>query len=157
MKFIAHRGLMDGPDDRMQNDPAQIVKALDHGFEAEIDLWRVDDKWVLGHDGPEHEIEFDYLKQRGLWIHCKNLDALFTLRGHGARFNFFWHESDLVTLTSHNIVWTYFGKPETVSPMSVCVMPEVTYPWDECKEMVRSWQWYGICSDYVNMLRACQS
>ena len=157
MRLIAHRGLMDGPDARMQNDPDQIVKALDHGFEAEIDLWYVDHKWALGHDGPEHEIDFDYLKQSRLWIHCKNLDALFQLRGHGSRFNFFWHENDLVTLTSQNMVWTYLGKPETVSPMSVCVMPEVTYPWDECKEMVRSWQWYGICSDHVNPLRACQS
>ena len=157
MKFIAHRGLTDGPDEKMQNNPDQIVKALDHGFEAEMDLWYTDKKWVLGHDGPEHEIDFDFLKQAKLWIHCKNLDALFTLRGHGARFNFFWHESDLVTLTSHNIVWTYFGKPETVSPMSVCVMPEATYTGDEMKEMARSWQWYGICSDYVNMLRACQS
>jgi hypothetical protein len=156
MKFIAHRGLMDGPDDNMQNRPDQIVKALDHGFEAEIDVWHVDGKWVLGHDGPEHDTDIGFLQQKGLWIHCKNLDALFTLRSLKHHYNFFWHESDTVTLTSTNVIWTYFGKPETVSPMSVCVMPEVTYGWDEIENMVRSWHWYGFCSDHVNRLRAWQ-
>jgi glycerophosphoryl diester phosphodiesterase len=39
MKLIAHRGLTDGPNKDLENSPEQILKAIDQGFDCEIDLW----------------------------------------------------------------------------------------------------------------------
>jgi hypothetical protein len=155
MKIIAHRGLTHGPNDSTQNHPSQIQMALHLGFEAEIDLWRIDNRLVLGHDAPEHEINLQFLRDKPLWIHCKNLDALFYLQDFDAEFNFFWHESDLVTLTSQLYIWTYFGKLETMHQRSICVMPEATYPWSEISSMAQQHAWYGFCTDHAEKLRAC--
>ena len=38
MRIIAHRGLMDGPDKYLENKQVQIVKALEKGFDVEIDV-----------------------------------------------------------------------------------------------------------------------
>lgn len=153
MILIAHRGLMDGPDGSAQNHPDQIRRALDAGFDAEIDLWLIDGRWMLGHDGPEHEVDLRFISYHGLWLHCKNLPAFFALRAIGGNHNYFFHDSDMVVLTSKGQVWTYFGKPETRSPGSICVMPEVTYDWSQIRAMVNGHAWLGMCSDWVNMIR----
>lgn len=155
MRIIAHRALLHGPDAELQNRPDQITKALDLGYDVEIDLWRVDDKWVLGHDAPEHEIPWQQLADPRLWIHCKNIEAFHWFRRFGSEHQYFWHENDLVTLTSKLIIWTYFGKPETKHPMAVCVMPEVTYPWHDVVDMALADEWYGMCTDYPERLREC--
>ena len=43
MKFIAHRGLFQGPDKDKENNPDQIYEALGKGFDVEIilDVMRV--------------------------------------------------------------------------------------------------------------------
>jgi hypothetical protein len=148
MLIIAHRGLTDGPDELLQNHPDQVQRALDQGFDAEIDLWFLDNKWYLGHDGPEHETNWNLLSQQGLWIHCKNLPAFFELKKVAGNYNYFWHDSDLVVFTSQGYVWTYFGKPETCSANSICVMPEVTYTWLEICSMVADDKWLGFCTDW---------
>ena len=155
MRIIAHRALLDGPSAELQNRPDQIQLALSRGYDVEIDLWRVHGKWMLGHDGPEHDITWSQLNDQRLWIHCKNMDAFLWLRALGSDLNYFWHENDLVTLTSKLIIWTYFGKPETKGATSVCVMPEVTYAWDDVVDMARANDWYGMCTDYPERLRAC--
>lgn len=155
MRIISHRGLLDGPDSELENRPAQIMSALDEGFDAEVDLWVVDGKLYLGHDGPSHPIAPAFILDSRLWIHCKNMESFHFLRDYGHGCNFFYHDSDLVVLTSKQIGWTYLGKPETTHPRSICVMPEVTYGWDEIGAMARARSWYGMCSDYPRRIRAC--
>lgn len=155
MRIIAHRALLNGPDPVLQNRPDQVMRALSLGYDVEIDLWRIGDAWMLGHDGPEHPVTWQMLSDPRLWIHCKNIEALHYLHGHGDAHQYFWHEGDLVTLTSRMIMWTYFGKPETKHAMAVCVMPEVTYQWDEVVEMSRAGDWHGMCTDYPERLREC--
>jgi len=148
MLIIAHRGLLNGPDARLQNAPQQIAAALSAGYDAEIDVWLNDDRWFLGHDGPEHETDLDFISHPKLWIHCKNLAAFFELRRLNATHNYFVHESDPVVLTSKGNIWTFMGLIETKNAESICVMPEVTYKWPDIERMVIGREWYGYCTDY---------
>lgn len=153
MKIIAHRGLTDGPDDERQNHPSQVETALSEGFDAEIDVWHDKGSWLLGHDHPTHKITLDWLLKEGLWIHCKNTSAFYNLRRTVMPINYFFHDSDLLILTSQGNVWTYFGMPQTRDPMAICVMPEVNYTWSEIETMVRKKQWAGFCTDHPRKIR----
>ena len=75
MKVISHRGNLNGAS-TLENNPNQISKVLRLGFDCEIDLWIKENKYFLGHDTPTFEIDKSFLKQPGLWIHCKNLESL---------------------------------------------------------------------------------
>lgn len=148
MKIIAHRGLTDGPNNERQNHPSQVEDALSEGFDAEIDVWHDRGSWFLGHDFPHHKISLEWLKTPGLWIHCKNTSAFYNLKRMVAPTNFFFHDSDLIVVTSLGDIWTYFGMPETKDPMAICVMPEVNYSWSEIEQMARKKQWAGFCTDH---------
>jgi hypothetical protein len=149
MLLIAHRGLMDGPDKTLENSPEQIRLALAEGFDAEIDLWNIENEFFLGHDEPIHKIQWNFLDNKHLWVHCKNLDALYVVRKQFSQCHYFWHQSDDYTLTSNGYIWTYPGYDLTKD--SICVLPEwemgdlSDYVYPDC---------YGICSDYVKLLKS---
>lgn len=146
MKLIAHRGLVNGPGKEFENKPAQIEVALAMEFDCEIDVWFKDGEWWLGHDEPTYIINFEFLEQSGLWIHAKNLAALYILTG--TDLNYFWHQEDNFTLTSYGYIWTYPGKQLTKN--SVMVLPE----WDNPELVdIENTKCYGICSDYVQKIR----
>lgn len=155
MKIIAHRGLVDGPDDLKQNHPEQVMAALLEGFDAEIDVWFDRGSWFLGHDQPTYQVPLSWLTTEGLWIHCKNVGAFYNLRRLVTPVNYFFHDNDLIVLTSFGNVWTYFGAPETRDPLAICVMPEVTYDWVKIEEMANKGQWSGFCTDYPRKLIKC--
>ena len=66
MKLIAHRGLTDGPNAELENNPEQIHKSLSAGYDCEIDLWYVNGELYLGHDEPQYAINRDFLREIGL-------------------------------------------------------------------------------------------
>ena len=146
MKIIAHRGLIDGPDVNLENRPQQIEQTILHGFDCEIDVWRVKDKWFLGHDHADYQVNDDFISQEGLWLHCKNLDAFLALSECGADYNYFWHQNDDFTLTSRHYIWTYPGKELTRN--SIAVQPEARDDWwiwvKACKNIA------GVCTKYVS-------
>lgn len=143
MKYIAHRGLTEGPDSELENRPDQILKSLAKGYHCEIDVRFVGKRWMLGHDNPDYEIPFEFLEHPSLWIHAKNLDALYIL-GASRKLNFFWHQEDDFTLTSKGYIWTYPGKELTED--SILVMPEYA---DKTLENAYTAECYAICSDYI--------
>lgn len=143
--LIAHRGLINGPSKELENRPDQILTAIDQGFDCEVDVRYIDGKWFLGHDNPDYEIPFEFLKKPELWIHAKNLDALYMLGN--TYTNYFWHQGDDFTLTNFGWIWTYPGNPLTKN--SVCVMPE----WNDPEFKNLNTNCYGICSDYVERIR----
>ena len=147
MIYIAHRGLFNGPDVNIENRPEQIELALSKGYHCEVDVWFVDNKWFLGHDCPDYEIPYEFLEQPNLWLHAKNLDALYVM-GANKMLNFFWHESDSCVLTSQGDIWTQPGKPLTRN--SVMVMPEYI---DNTLNNVLNVECMAICSDYVNKIK----
>lgn len=103
---------------------------------------------MLGHDAPVFPIDLDFLEQKGLWIHCKNLHALFDLNKYAPHLNYFWHENDQYTLTSRGYVWAYPGMLLDTSQGSRCieVLPEHSKQFGKYTRGV-----FGICSDYVSM------
>lgn len=150
MIYIAHRGLINGPDKELENHPEQIKSVVKLGYECEIDLWaQIEDnryQLFLGHDGPQYKIDYDFLSGQPFWIHAKNLNALKWLIKQGKKFNYFWHQNDDFTLTSEGFIWTYPGKQLTKS--SICVMPEWNYDISEF-----SFDCYGVCSDFVGLMK----
>jgi len=142
MKLIAHRGLVNGPDSTLENLPGQILLSLQAGYDCEIDVRYIDGNWILGHDNPDFEVPFEFLKQPRLWIHAKNLDALYALSSDNS-LNYFWHQDDDFTLTSHGYIWTYPDK--ALTPNSVMLMPE----WNNPKLENLNLNCYAICSDFV--------
>jgi len=145
MILIAHRGLMNGPEKQFENKPAQIELALAMDFDCEVDVWLKNNEWFLGHDEPTYPIDFEFLKRSGLWIHAKNLEALYALSE--TDLNYFWHQEDNFTLTSQGYIWTYPGKPITKN--SISVLPE----WQDPKFDNLDLNCYGICSDYVVQIK----
>lgn len=148
MIYIAHRGLFTGPNKETENHPDQIELAWSHGYDCEVDVWRINHQWVLGHDKPQYEVSSGFLMQGGLWIHAKNIEALHWLSTMCAGFNFFWHQEDDFTLTSNGYIWTYPGKQLTKN--SIMVMPETA---DPTLENTKNVDCVGICSDYVERIR----
>ena len=146
MRFIAHRGNWrgKGAHEWKENHPFLIDAALDLGYDVEVDLWHLDDKLWLGHDGPEFEIEKEFLSARrnNLWIHCKNVSAMNYLRESLGMYVYFSHDKDVVALTSKGCFWHY-PTPfrSNWRPWSIVVMPE-WYPGTPISRDV-----YGICSD----------
>jgi hypothetical protein len=146
MKLIAHRGLFEGPNKDLENNPEQIKLALDHGFDCEIDLWVINSELWLGHDGPQYAIDPKFLNNYGLWIHAKNLGALRYLTD--TSLNFFWHQNDDFVITSHKFIWAF---PEMeLTQRSIRLMPEWKDP--ELKTVLDH-QCYAICSDYVKAIK----
>ncbi len=145
MILIAHRGLINGPDKNLENNPSQIELALNAGFEIELDLWMTDTGLFLGHDEPQYQVDRDFLDQDKLWIHAKNLAALIWLTT--TDLNYFWHQNDDYIITSHHFIWTFPGNP--LSPRSISVMPELADPTLEKIDKTC----YGICSDYVAKIK----
>lgn len=152
MILIAHRGLLDGPDQSIENHPQQIQACLDQHIDAEVDVWLQDNQLWLGHDAPQYKIDLAWLLNNGLWIHAKNDAAAFELlklARSGYKLNFFWHENDQRTLTSQGFWWTFPG--QTLDSLSVAVMPEWHH--DDLITWSQLQTCYGICSDYVGKLK----
>ncbi len=146
MRFIAHRGNVEGPS-KFENSPSQIDWCLNRSIDCEVDLWVEDETFKLGHDFGQYEITEKWLLERmhGLWIHCKNSEALKTLVDfHEPDLNFFWHQEDSYTLTSRNFIWVYPGK--VVPPGSISVLPENWITVQRSEEVALG---FGVCTDYV--------
>ena len=141
MKIISHRGLIDGVNTSIENNPAKILEALD-SFDCEIDL-HYNKGWWLGHDSPKYQIDPSFLSKNGLWIHCKNLDAVNGVREIYPQANYFWHENDMLTITSHGIWWQHCSLDYVVGNLSVVLLPEIH------NFIINNFEnAYGVCTDF---------
>mgnify|MGYP003660045529 CR=1 FL=1 len=148
MILISHRGNIDGSNPARENSPDYVLEAISLGYDVEIDVWKVDGKWFLGHDEPEYAIEEVFLSKEGLWCHAKNIDALGALLALGV--NCFWHQKDYYTLTNNGFIWAYPGRP--LIKGAICVMPEnqaaENHDFSSCS---------GICSDKISYFKELTS
>lgn len=142
MKIISHRGNLNGVDSKNENKPETIMKALDLGFDVEIDIRVINGEIYLGHDEPQYKINLEFLQNDRLWIHCKNKHAL-ELMSKTRGVHYFWHQSDTYTLTSKNIIWTYVGAD--LIENAICVLPQANQDISKC---------YGVCTDYSILFRS---
>ena len=144
MILISHRGNIDNKNPSLENSIKYIEKALDLGFNVEIDLWEVNDVLYLGHDEPQYQITFYWLLARInlLWVHCKNVSAVHRMiifENEGNKFNYFWHENDTFAITSKRFIWAFPGKQPIIG--SIAVMPEINN--DNISVCL------GVCSDNI--------
>ena len=144
MFFISHRGNIDGKVLLEENKPAYINHALKLGFDIEIDVWFFQDNFFLGHDKPQYEVHKDFLTNKKIWCHAKNIDAIIEFQKH--KIHYFWHQKDDITLTSLNYIWTYPGV--LLNQKSICVMPEITNYTD-----TQIYNCSGICSDNIQLYK----
>ena len=138
MKLISHRGNLKGKEPLNENHPDYIQKAIDHGFEVEIDVW-FEKGWWLGHDSPQYAVDLEYLGNANFWIHCKNMEALAYLQN--TKYNYFWHDADSYTLTSHGWIWAYPNNYVVAGTQSITVLPEI--------HKTDTNLFSGICSDII--------
>jgi hypothetical protein len=141
--YISHRGNINGKNPHLENNPSYIDEAIDLGYDVEIDLWFIDGRTYLGHDGPQYEVDDEWFANREnkLWVHCKNTDSLNWIRN--TILHYFWHEEDTLTLTSKQYMWVYPGKQPIIG--SVAVMPERSN--DDVSKCI------GICSDVIKQYK----
>jgi glycerophosphoryl diester phosphodiesterase len=142
MKIISHRGNLNGRNPSTENSILAINRALDYGFDVEIDVWYKNNNWHLGHDQPQYLIDESFLQSTRLWCHAKNLEAL-NLMLKNNKIHCFWHQNDDFTLTNKNYIWTYPGKKITTK--SVLVVKNHT---KQYLDLYKSNKLYGICTDY---------
>ena len=151
MKLIAHRGNIYGPDVLNENAPLYIDAAISAGYDVEVDLWKVDNHYFLGHDKPQYKVEYRWIADRNfrLWIHCKNAEA-FNFCQYTS-FHYFWHENDQYTLTSQAHIWAY----PTAIPLYDCIIavPELHHGQQGTMELLRAGKIAGICSDHVSFYK----
>jgi hypothetical protein len=142
MILIAHRGNFNGKFESYENEPTYIDMAIKAGYDVEVDVWYVNGVLYLGHDKPQYGVDFRWFRDRfmNLWVHCKNVDALIFFRNCGYNINYFWHETDTVTLTSQQYIWAYPGNQPIKG--SIAVMPSLN------NETIKNC--IGICDDDVS-------
>lgn len=137
MIFIAHRGNTQGKNPELENKPDYLERALELGYDVEIDVWLSDksDEFLLGHDVGIHSIKKDWILQDGIWCHAKTIKTLEVLLSMKAKC--FFHDSDDCTLTSTGHIWTFPGKE--ITSQSILVDPDNVLSHVGC---------YAVCSDY---------
>lgn len=141
MILISHRGNINGRIEEAENRPDYIDDTIKLGYEVEIDVWVIEGTFYLGHDEPQYGILMDWLYQRKdkLWIHCKNIEAVEWLNSLSGTYNYFWHQNDVMTLTSKGYIWSNIGY---YLQNGITVSLE----YKKIPTYVR-----GVCSDYVSL------
>lgn len=134
---ISHRGNLWGRNERQENDPEYILRALKEDVDVEVDVWMLGDQLFLGHDLPQFPIDDMFLADPRMWIHCKNIQAMNYL-ATALSFNIIAHTEGIV-ITKDGFLWTAPGFP--IMSRSIAVMPELKKKWDISDA-------YGVCTDY---------
>ena len=137
MILISHRGNINGSNPEMENNPEYIQKALDLGYDVEVDVWSIDKQFYLGHDEPQYKIERSFLQNKKLWCHAKNIEAFYRMIDD--EIHCFFHDKDKVALTSRGYFWSAFE--DEMTSKSICVMPPSSR--DLPKNIA------GVCSDNI--------
>ena len=138
MFLISHRGNVSGITES-ENKPSYIDTALKLGYDVEIDVWKLEETFWLGHDKPQYKIDLEYLltRENKLWCHAKNLSALKTMLDNN--IHCFWQEKDDYAITSRGYVFTH-SKITEASDLSILISLDATLELPLCA---------GVCSDYI--------
>jgi hypothetical protein len=142
MILISHRGNLGGPIKEQENSPEYLNKAIELGYDVEVDIWYVNHKIYLGHDFPQYEVDEDYIQgiSNSAWFHCKDFQSLEFFSNSIYNYNYFWHENDRFTITSKGFIWTYPGEQTSANSVIVDLSKNAKQNNHKC---------YAICSDYV--------
>jgi len=142
--IISHRGNMNGRHTASngENHPNSIHSAFDAGYACEFDVRYIEGEFWLGHDKPQYKVELDFFNNDKMYVHCKNIEALYHLKDKEHIHAFYHSNEDLVLMTNSKYLWTSPEKYILLTPHSIAVLPELVDNWpylDICA---------GICSDF---------
>lgn len=139
---IAHRGNYQGRNADLENNPAYLSAALAAGYNVEVDAWRHEGRWYLGHDKPEHMVSIDFLCHPHVWTHAKNFEGYLMLYPN-KDVHVFWHNKDDFVFTSKGIKWANTGID---THDGIMVMPDANPElcWRIRKKEITP---LGVCSD----------
>lgn len=151
MIWISHRANLNGPNTATygENHPKSIEELLqtysDDNFACEVDVWWYKDVFYLGHDKPEYAITKNFLFDRRIFVHCKNIEALYFLKIEETTSikAFFHQQDDVVQISNSQYLWSYPRANIILTPKSIAVLPELVKDWaglDKCA---------GVCSDNI--------
>lgn len=129
---------MNGEDPSIQNNPVHILMLLESGIPCEVDVRYVDSNFYLGHDSCDYKIFLGFLKNKNLWVHCKDLASLEICLA--SNIHCFWHQNDDYTLTSKGYIWTFPGEKAPGNLSGVIVDLDRNWPTKKYNCLV--------CSDY---------
>lgn len=160
MKIISHRGNLYGPNQETENTIDAINKALDLGFDVEIDIWYLAGKYWLGHDSPQRSFDLEMLNvwsRRGdIYVHCKNVWAAqeflknFDLRNKPIYP--FMHDNDQAVIIKNDLIWVHPNAIHNVGNYMphncIAVMPELKTTKYQVHLDLSLENWYGVCTDY---------
>ena len=148
MKIISHRGNISGQVKDLENTKDYIEAAISNGFDVEVDLWLIDNIFYFGHDEPQFKVSFSWLvsKEKKIWIHCKNIEAIHFLTITKNNLNYFFHQNDDLVLTSNKKLWVYPEKEYSNNSIIVC--SDINF-FDKLLNKMP----YGVCTDYPILLR----
>jgi len=147
MKLISHRGNIVGPNPTRENTPSYIDTAISAGYEVEVDITCVNNKFYLGHDTPDYEIteKWMVLRKESIWFHCKDVESASILGGLDNSYKFFCHTSDSFVLTSTNHIWVH---DLTLKLSNRCIIPLLD------NVDIKNYDGntvYAVCTDYVSL------
>tara|TARA_Y100000593_G_scaffold16106_1_gene31797 strand:+ start:23945 stop:24388 length:444 start_codon:yes stop_codon:yes gene_type:complete len=147
MILYAHRGNINGPNSNEENKPSYILSAINEGFHVEIDIYYLDEKYYLGHDEPQYEIDEYFLENPKLICHAKNSEAFLKMRKN-PNIHCFWNDLDLYAVTSNSFYWTLDSDPPKGYKNLIFCKPNL-------KEISKFWvnKFFGYCSDYVGLFK----
>lgn len=157
MKLISHRGNLSGREIDKENEPSFIENAISKGYDVEVDFRVFQDKLYLGHDTPDYLVDLEWISEKKdfLWIHCKDLKSaqkLFTLSKNVTGLKYFCHNEDDFTLVSSGHIWIHYGPLDKFNDYldQSCIVPLLD---EELIEKHYNSNVYGICSDFVEIIR----
>jgi hypothetical protein len=156
MKYISHRGNLCGRIPQLENKPIYIDTAISAGVDVEVDLHVIASTLYLSHDDIWSEScwtispEFLFERKDKLWIHAKNLNAVQWLIENGQELNWFWHETDQLSITSKNWIWT----ADYMKTGNNIILMDTVSDDRYLLELFPNTYISGLCSDYIIPLRA---
>ena len=145
MRLISHRGNLSGPNPENENTLLHIQRAIDRGYDVEIDVRLLDGQLYLGHDSPDYPVELSWLLERKdhLWIHAKNFKAMDFLLPHD--FRVFYHSVEKhVVIGNTKTAWSC----DLMEATEKSVVPMIGLD-DVEKYKGLAAGFYGVCSDYI--------
>ena len=151
---IAHRGLLCGPNQFLENEPNHIKKNIKYHPQIinEIDIW-ISNEIYLGHDRPDYKIEINFLKEfsNNLILHLKHIEfksdvAMKNFKEINQNCHTFCHEDDNFTITSRNWIWLH--PKNKIQENCIVVMPEKFLNLDINENIMLLKKAKGVCSDY---------
>lgn len=141
MRFISHRGNIEGPNSLKENHPEYIREALRSNYDVQVDVWFNSGAFYLGNNAPQHKIEIDFLVNDKIWCWARNYESLERMVRYRG-IHCFWSEKDLFSLTSKSFIW---ASPGYDASGAIIFKPEATNLMPTDPE--------GICSDFIKHYR----